>query len=222
MLEGLYDSVFQRDILLRGGAKNEEAFRRVSRFLLDNIGNETSASAIAHALTSAGHRIATSTVDKYINLLEKAYLVYRCDRFDVRGKEVLRNNGKYYVVDQGLRRRVIGDVERDRGHIAENLVYLELLRRGYEVFCGVLPRGEIDFVATNPSPLFGSVGPGTTYVQVSETILDPTTRERELRPFSELTDHYPCILISKDARLDDLGQGIVHRNFYEFLLGANL
>lgn len=224
LLDGLYDSVFQRDILLRGGARNEEAFRRVARYLLSNIGNPTSPVGIAKALAAGGHRVAPNTVDRYLGLLEKAYLVYRCERYDLRGKEVLKTNGKYYAVDQGLRRRVIGAADRDRGHVTENLVYLELRRRGYEVFCGSLPGAEIDFVVNQPNALSSVAAPTATtvYVQVCETLADPTTLDRELRPFSKLKDRYPCVLITKDAQLQALGDGVRHMNLYEFLLGAQL
>lgn len=213
ILDGIYDSVFTRDILLRGKIRNEAAFARVASFVLDNIGNQTSASAISKALKSGGHAVSAETVDSYLSLMQKAHLVYRCDRYDIRGKERLRTNGKYYVVDPGLRNRVIGMRTSNRGHLTENMVFLELVRRGYDVSVGTLPNSEIDFVAQEGNAL--------VYIQVSETVLDPDTLQRELAPFAKLTDGYPRVLITKDR--SDYGQdGVHHINLYDFLLGEPL
>ena len=213
ILDGIYDSVFTRDILLRGKIRNEAAFARVASFVLDNIGNQTSASAIERALKAAGHKVSTDTVDNYLSLMQKAHLIYRCDRYDIRGKERLRTNGKYYVVDPGLRNRVIGLRASNRGHVTENMVFLELVRRGYDVSIGTLPNTEIDFVAQNSTDLY--------YIQVSETVLDPATLERELMPFTKLSDGYPRVLITKD-RTDYRQDGVRHMNLYDFLLGEPL
>lgn len=213
ILDGIYDSVFTRDILLRGKIRNEAAFARVASFVLDNIGNQTSASAIERALKAAGHKVSTDTVDNYLSLMQKAHLIYRCDRYDIRGKERLRTNGKYYVVDPGLRNRVIGLRASNRGHVTENMVFLELVRRGYDVSIGTLPNTEIDFVAQNSTDLY--------YIQVSETVLDPATLKRELTPFTKLSDGYPRVLITKD-RTDYRQDGVRHMNLYDFLLGEPL
>lgn len=213
ILDGIYDSVFTRDILLRGKIRNEAAFARVASFVLDNIGNQTSASAIERALKAAGHKVSTDTVDNYLSLMQKAHLIYRCDRYDIRGKERLRTNGKYYVVDPGLRNRVIGLRTSNRGHVTENMVFLELVRRGYDVSIGTLPNAEIDFVAQNSTDLY--------YIQVSETVLDPATLKRELTPFTKLSDGYPRVLITKD-RTDYRQDGVRHMNLYDFLLGEPL
>ena len=188
ILDGIYDSVFTRDILLRGRIRNEAAFARVASFVLDNVGNQTSASAIEKALGAGGHRVSAETIDNYLSLMQKAHLIYRCDRYDIRGKERLRTNGKYYVVDPGLRNRVLGLRAGNRGHLTENMVFLELIRRGYDVSVGTLPNAEIDFVVQD--------GRSISYVQVSETVLDPTTLERELTPFAKLSDGFPRVLIT--------------------------
>lgn len=213
ILDGIYDSVFTRDILLRGKIRNEAAFARVASFVLDNIGNQTSASAISKALKSGGHAVSAETVDSYLSLMQKAHLIYRCDRYDIRGKERLRTNGKYYVVDPGLRNRVIGLRASNHGHLTENMVFLELVRRGYDVSVGTLPNSEIDFVAQDGGTLF--------YIQVSETVLDPATLKRELAPFAKLSDGYPRVLITKD-RVDYGQDGVRHMNVYDFLLGEPL
>lgn len=213
ILDGIYDSVFTRDILLRGKIRNEAAFARVASFVLDNIGNQTSASAISKALKSGGHAVSAETVDSYLSLMQKAHLIYRCDRYDIRGKERLRTNGKYYVVDPGLRNRVIGLRASNHGHLTENMVFLELVRRGYDVSVGTLPNSEIDFVAQDGGTRF--------YIQVSETVLDPATLKRELAPFAKLPDGYPRVLITKD-RIDYGQDGVRHMNVYDFLLGELL
>lgn len=214
ILDGLYDSVFTRDLLLRGKIRNEAAFTRVARFILDNIGNPTSANSIARTLKSSGQPVGADTVERFLSLITQAYLAYRCDRFDVRGKEHLRTRSKYYAVDQALRRRITGAADRDRGRVLENLVYLELRRRGYDVFTGKIGDLEIDFVARRDG--------STSYVQVSERLDDPATLARELAPFRGLKDHHPCYVLSTDWLGDELGDGVRFRNLYEFLLGRPL
>lgn len=214
ILDGLYDTVFTRDLLLRGRIRNESGFERVARFVLDNIGNPTSANSIARTLKSAGQPVGVDTIERFLSLITQAYLAYRCDRFDVRGKEHLRTNGKYYAVDQALRRRVTGEIDRDRGRVLENLVYLELRRRGYDVSTGRVGDQEIDFVAQREA--------STTYVQVSETVVDPATLARELAPFGKLRDRHPCYVLSTDWLGDELGDGVRFLNLYEFLLGRPL
>lgn len=213
LMEGLYDSVLTRDVVLRGRIRNEAAFARVLSFIMENVGNQTSASAIARALKAGGHSVNAETVDNYLSLLEKAHVLYRCERYDIRGKERLRTNGKYYVVDAGLRNRVIGERSSNRGHVTENMVFLELLRRGCEVAVGTLPSAEIDFVVQKDGC--------RAYVQVSETVMDPSTLERELAPFAKIPDSYPRVLITKDD--EDYGEdGVIHLNLHDFLLGEAL
>ena len=213
LLNGLYDSIYSRDILLRGKIRNESAFLRVAHYAFDNIGNQTSPNSIANSLKNAGHAISSDTVDNYLTLMRNAFLLYSCPRYDIRGKELLRTNGKHYVVDTGLRNRVLGFRSSNHGHITENMVFLELKRRGYEVSVGTLPESELDFVAQSQD--------GRVYIQVCETVLDPNVYKRELTPFSKLKDGYPRTLITKD-RLDYSTEGIRHINLFDFLLGVQL
>jgi predicted AAA+ superfamily ATPase len=213
ILEGLCDSVLNRDIVQRGHIRNEAAFQKVALFVLENIGNQTSAHAIANSLKSAGHSISADTVDNYLTLMCNAHLLYRCHRYDIRGKERLKTNGKYYVVDSGLRNHVLGQRGGNRGHVTENMVFLELRRRGYDVTVGAIDRTEIDFVARRQNE--------QCFIQVSETVLDPTVLARELTPFARLREPYPQILITKD-RGDYSTEGIRHRNLYDFLLGEDI
>ena len=213
ILNGLYDSIYSRDIIQRGKIRNEAAFLRVASFIFDNIGNQTSAHALANTLNSGGHKIGSDTVDNYLNLMCSAFLLYPCARYDIRGKERLSTNGKYYVVDPGLRNRVLGSRMSDHGHITENMVFLELKRRGLEVNVGIFAKTELDFIAQSQEQRF--------YIQVSETVLDQQVLEREIAPFRKLKDGYPRILITKD-RTDYSVEGVRHLNFYDFLFGQEL
>lgn len=213
LLDGLYDSVFSRDIILRGGIRNEAAFIRVMKYVLENIGCQVSAGKIASTLKSQGHPISSDTVDNYLMLMCKAYLLYQCERYDIRGKERLKTNGKYYVVDNGLRNRALGYPSGNRGHLTENHVFMELKRRGYDITVGTISSLEIDFVAKRYDEQF--------YIQVSETVLEEKTLQREVAPFRKIADAYPRILISKDYE-NHSHDGIHHVNFYDFLLGQTL
>ncbi|MCL2883718.1 MAG: ATP-binding protein [Coriobacteriia bacterium] len=213
ILDGLYDSVYSRDILLRGKIKNEAAFLRVASFVFENIGSQISAHAVANTLKSTGHKISSETVDNYLGLMGNAFLIYPCACYDIRGKERLRTNGKYYVVDPGLRNRVLGFRSSNHGHVAENMVFLELKRRGFEVNVGRIANTELDFIAQSHEQRF--------YIQVSETVLDPAVLERETAPFRKLNDGYPRVLITKD-RADYSVEGVRHLNFYDFLFGCGL
>ena len=147
IISGLFDSIFSRDILLRGKIRNEGVFYKVAKFVFDNIGNNISANVIANTLKSQGHKISSDTVDNYLTLMCNAFVIYQCERYDIRGKERLRTNGKYYVADLSLRNKLLGYKQSDLGHLIENLVYLEYKRRGYDVYIGKYDTLEIDFIA---------------------------------------------------------------------------
>ena len=206
---GLFDSIFSRDIILRGKLRDEGNFYKVAKFVLDNIGNQLSANAIANTLKSQGHRISVDAVDNYLTLMCNAFLLYQCERYDIRGKERLRTNGKYYVADVGLRNQLLGYRTGNMGHIIENIVFLELKRRGYEISVGKYNTLEIDFVAIK--------GPDKKYIQVALSALEETVLQRELAPFYEVKDNYPKLLITMDT-LDLSQDGFEHLNLLDFLL----
>jgi predicted AAA+ superfamily ATPase len=209
---GLNDSILSRDIVLRGKIRNEANFYKVAKFVCDNIGSQTSAHSIANTLKTQGHRISTDSVDAYLKLMCDAHLLYQCERYDIRGRERLRTNGKYYVVDTGLRNRLLGYRTGDFGHEMENIVYLQLLRLGYEVSTGVVggvSGREVDFVATR--------GVERAYFQVSQSVLDPAVLKRELAPLITIGDNYGKHLITLD-KLDYSMEGIRHLNLMDFLL----
>lgn len=209
IISGLFDSIFSRDILLRGKIRNEGVFYKVAKFLFDNIGNNISANVIANTLKSQGHKISSDTVDNYLTLMCNAFVIYQCERYDIRGKERLRTNGKYYVADLSLRNKLLGYKQGDLGHIIENLVYLEYKRRGYEVYIGKYDSLEIDFIATKNEEKI--------YVQVALSALDEQVLEREIRPFGLVNDKYPKLLITAD-NIDISQESFTHKNLYSFLL----
>jgi len=209
ILSGLFDSIFTRDIILRGKIRDEGAFYKVAKFVFENIGNNTSANAIKNTMVSHGHKITSDTVDNYLQLMCDAHMLYQCERFDIRGKERLKTNGKYYVVDTGLRNKLIGYRSGNLGHVIENIVYLQLLRLGYEVTVGKNMSYEVDFIAVK--------GSGKLYFQVSLTALDDSTYKREMNSLLKINDQYPKYLITMD-KLDLSKDGIVHLNLFDLLL----
>lgn len=209
----LFDSIFTRDIVMTGQVRNPESFMRVARYLFSNAGSPLSASKIANSLTSAGMKISHPTVDKYITLLCNAHLIYPCYPFDLRGKQILRSSPKYYWIDPGLRRSLLGKTSGNVGHDLENMVFLELKRRGYKVTTGVSEGKEIDFRAVH--------GDDEVYVQVSFTTDSESALSRELRAFEALPPGAQCVLITADRIAPNTGL-VRHLDAFEFLEGAPL
>lgn len=209
ILSGLFDSIFTRDIILRGNIRDEGSFYKVAKFVFENIGNSTSANAIKNTMLSSGHKITSDTVDNYLQLMCDAHMLYQCERYDIRGKERLKTNGKYYVVDTGLRNKLIGYRQGNLGHVIENIVFLQLLRLGYEVNVGKNMSYEVDFIAVK--------GMHRLYFQVSLSALDELTYEREMNSLLKINDQYPKYLITMD-KIDLSKDGIVHVNLFDFLL----
>lgn len=205
---GLFDSIFSRDILLRGKIRDEGKFFRIAKFIGDGIGSQMSVNSIMNTLKSQGYKISAESIDNYITLMCKSFLLYSCERYDIRGRDILRTNGKLYMADLGLRNQLMGYKTGNIGHQIENLVYLELLRQGYEVYVGKLDNKEIDFIATQNNTKI--------YVQVAMTALDENTLIRELDPFYKIKDNYRKVLITADT-IDLSRDGIEHINLYDFL-----
>lgn len=210
----VFDSIFTRDIAMRGAIQDTEVFLRVARFLFDNAGSLVSINKVASTLVSAGHKVSHHTIDKYVRLMVDAHMFYPCRRYDVRGKEYLRGGGKYYFVDPGLRDAFLGSRAGNLGHDLENMVYLELRRRGYDVCVGKTPRGEVDFVCR--------VADGSeVYVQVALTALDEATLARELAAFDGVPTGARCVLLTFD-RLPLATGSVVHIHATDFLEGREL
>lgn len=210
-LEGLYNTIVVKDIISHSKISEPMMLKNILKFIFDNIGNPLSSKKIADTMTSSGRRIDTRTVEKYLEALTESYIIYQAKRYNIKGKQYLKTLEKYYVVDIGLRLMLLGSKQIDAGRILENIVYLELLRRGYDVYVGKVDEFEVDFVAQN--------GKGTTYFQVALSVRDEKTLERELRSLRAIKDHYPKILLTMDDDPEVHYDGIRRINARDWLLG---
>lgn len=215
-LEGIYSTVILRDILQRNTQSNQGLLHKLMLFLCSNIGSITSPSSIGNVLSNEGDiegkgkKIASQTVEKYISMLRSAFIFYSVERYDVKGKQLLKTLGKNYIIDLGFRNMLLGYRDADRGHIIENIVFLELIRRDYHVYVGKFKETEIDFVAEKPNDKL--------YIQVTESMLSPETRERELRPLQMIPDNYEKIVLSMDRNYITSYDGIKSLNLIDWLL----
>lgn len=216
-LEGIYSTVILRDILQRNEQADQNTLHKIVLFLCSNIGSITSPSKIGNVLSDEGDittgkrkNIAGKTVDKYISMLKSAFIFYSVGRYDVKGKQLLKTLGKNYIIDMGFRNMLLGYRDADRGHILENIVFLELLRRDYRVYIGKVGATEIDFVAEKPNDKL--------YIQVTESMNSPETRERELRPLQLIPDNYEKIVLSMDRDFIQSFDGIKSINLIDWLL----
>lgn len=210
-LEGLYNTIVVKDIVNRKRITDTMMLKSVLRFVFDNIGNPLSSKKIADTMTSDGRKIDVKTVEKYLEALSESYIIYQAKRYNIKGRQYLKTLEKYYVVDIGLRFMLLGSRQVDAGHILENVIYLELLRRGYDVYVGKIDTFEVDFVAQNRK--------GTAYFQVALTARDEKTLERELRPLQVIRDHYPKVLLTMDEDPEAQYDGIRRLNARDWLLG---
>lgn len=210
-LNGIYNTIVVKDITQRNKFPDTMMLESVLRFAYDNIGNILSTKKIADTMTSDGRKIDTKTVEKYLNALMESYMLYQCKRYNIKGKQYLKTLDKYYAVDMGMRKVLLGSKAMDAGHILENIVYLELLRRGYDVYIGKVDDLEVDFVAMDDK--------GMTYYQVSATVRDEKTLKRELASLQSINDHYPKILLTLDDDPEMEYAGIRKINAVDWLLG---
>ncbi len=189
-LSGLYNTIVLKDVVARRKITDITQLESVVKFLADNIGNLTAIKRISDAMTSAGRKITAHTVENYISALVASYIFYPVSRYDTKGMQYLKNGQKYYLSDVGLRNVIIGTKTGDMGHILENIIFLELLRRGGEVYVGKADNAEIDFVVIN--------GENKVYYQVALTVREESTLKRELAPLQNMSDHYPKYLLTLD------------------------
>lgn len=224
LLDGIYSTVVVRDILEREKRRGQRQItdpvllRKIILFLADNIGSSVSISSIGNTLVNeglleGGKRKGTPsahTVQAYVSALMESYFFYEIKRFDIKGKEYLRTLGKYYIVDIGLRNYLLGFRNRDSGHAIENVVYFELLRRGYDVAIGKIDHAEVDFIATSADDKI--------YIQVTESMQSEDVRKRELAPLQKIRDNYEKIVLSLDTGLDASYDGIKSENLINWLL----
>ena len=220
-LEGIYNTVIVKDIEERQNRKEKDPNKRkvsdisllknISKFLASSIGSPVSIKRIADYITSSGRKVSQNTIDDYIEALVQAYVFYQVDRYDVEGKQLLKQNGKFYIVDLGLRRYLLPKREYDLGYSLENVIYLELLRRGYEVNVGKLGQTEVDFVAKKDDVI--------SYYQVTASLTEQTTFEREIRPLKKINDNYPKKILTLDRFTLGNYEGIEVLNAVDWLLG---
>lgn len=211
-LEGIYSTVVLKDIVQRLKVENVGVLERLIRYLFAEIGSLQNVNKITNTLVSLGNKISNKTVSNYISGVEDAMLLYKAERYNVKGRKVLGGNVKYYVVDLGLRQLIAGDRVGDLGHILENIVYLELLKRGYQVFIGVVEHGEVDFLATKS-------GKDTMYIQVALNTEKESTLKRELKPLQKIEDNYPKYLLTMDEIMPEQNfNGIIKTSVLDWLI----
>lgn len=227
LLDGIYSTVVVRDILERERRRGQrqitdaELLRKVIRFLADNVGNTTSLNTISNTLVSEKllenrarqGKPATQTIAAYVGALKESYLFYDIKRYDIKGKEELKTLGKYYIVDTGLRNYLLGYRDLDTGHVIENIVYFELLRRGYDVAVGKVGSKEVDFIATKDEEKI--------YYQVTDEMIAESTRARELAPLMEIRDNYEKTVIARSVDSTASVEGIKICRLTDFLLESN-
>ena len=209
-LEGIYNTILLKDVVQRRKIPDPMMLDSVAKFVFDSIGSELSTRRIADTLTSDGRKSDSRTIERYLDALLESFLIYRAGRYDVKGKQLLKTREKYYVVDPGLRRHLLSGRSQDVGHVLENVVFLELLRRGCKVHIGKVGSLEIDFVAETSN--------GLEYYQVAATVRDTSTLERELAPLRKIRDHYPKVLLTLDEDPSDNIDGIRKLNVLDWLL----
>ena len=210
-IEGIYNTILIKDVATREKINDISVLESILKTIASSIGSPISTKKISDTLISAGRKISANTVDAYLRALTDSYILYNATRYDIKGRQYLKTLGKYYFVDTGIRNMILSQSARDLGHLLENIVYLELLRRKNKVNIGKLAEKEVDFVTTE----FDTV----EYYQVSASVLDENTLARELAPLREIRDNYPKILLT----LDEIGansnyDGIKHINVIEWLL----
>ena len=210
-MDGIFSTIVYKDIMARNNITDKILLENILKFIYDSIGSPISTKKISDTLTSKGMSTSNHTVENYITAFIESFLIYKAERFDVKGKNLLVRDYKYYSVDTGLRSYLLGKkADSDMGHILENIVYLELLRRGYKVYVGKVDELEVDFVTENRD--------GLKYYQVALTTRDEKVLERELRSLRKTGDHYPKYLLTLDMDLETDYDGITKINVIDWLL----
>lgn len=202
-IEGIYASILIKDVTQRKTITDVSLLERIIRFLGSSIGSPISAKKICDTIISSGRKTSINIIDAYLKALLDSYIFYKVERYDIKGRRFLKTLGKYYIVDMGLRNHLLMNSESDIGLQLENIVYLELIRRGYQVSIGKFADKEIDFVANGQDGLW--------YFQVSATVLDSNTLKRELAPLKAIHDNYPKVLLT----LDEIGDGSEHEGIMQ-------
>ena len=213
-LNDIYNTIVKKDIIDRNNIKDVALLENIIKYLFNNVGSPISTKKISDYLNSnkVVQKSNHQTIDNYLNMLEKSYIIYKADRTDVKSKSLLKTLGKYYVSDSGIRNIILGFRNINEGHLLENIVYLELLRRGYRVNIGKIGDYEVDFVAENPHTI--------RYYQVAQSISDEDVRAREIRSLENIPDNYEKIILSMDRSINNDYNGIKVRNIISWLLDS--
>jgi len=209
-LAGIYNTIVLKDIVTRKRIQDVSMLESVIRYMFDNVGNLCSFRKIAGTMTSDGRKISANTVENYIQAMVDSYIIYKVSRYDIKGKQYLTTGDKYYLADIGLRNYLLGRKPMDMGHILENIIFLELKRRGFSVYVGKIGTTEIDFIAQSDK--------GIEYYQVSLSVRNTTTLEREIRSLDQISDHNPKYLLTLDEDPIVSHNGIMQINALDWLL----
>ncbi len=209
-LESLFHTIVIKDIANKNKIGDIMMLESVVRFVFDNIGNRLSSKKISDTMTSNGRKISVKTVEKYLRALSESFVVYQAKRYNIKGKSYLKTHDKYYLVDVGLRQVLLGSKSHDVGHILENIIYLELIRRHYDVYVGKFDEYEVDFVAMHDK--------GLIYYQVAASVRDEKTLERELKSLKKINDSYPKYLLTLDEDPFMEFDGIIKLNAIDWLM----
>lgn len=212
-LQGIYNTIILKDVMQRRSFRDVMMLESIVAFVMDNIGNTLSSKKIADTMTSSGRKIDVKTVEKYLSALQESFIIYKAGRYNIKGRQLLKTMEKYYLVDVALRQVILGRQGVDLGHLLENIVYLELLRRNQHVFIGKSDNLKIDFVTIN--------GQDISYYQVAATVRDENTLRRELTPLQNIRDNHPKWLLTLDDDPDINLQGIRKVNVLQWLLHKN-
>ena len=208
-LDGVYNTVLMKDVISKNNIKDTMMLESIIKFIFDNIGQLVSTNKISNTLSSNNRKNSVNTIESYITNLIDSYIIYKISRYDIKGKEYLKTGDKYYVCDLGLRNFLLGTT-KDYGSILENVIFLELKRRGYEIYIGKYEDEEVDFIIKNND--------GIKYIQVALSVRDESTLKRELKPLKNIKDNYPKYLITLDYDTNDF-DGIKQISAIDFLLG---
>lgn len=210
-IDGIYNTILIKDVAKREGITDISLLESIVKVMASSVGSPISTKRISDTINSAGRKTSVNSIDNYMKALCDAYIFYKVDRFDIKGRQYLKTLGKYYIVDTGIRNMLLSSGASDIGHLIENIAYFELLRRGYKVNIGKLSEKEVDFVAKNSN--------GLEYYQVSASVLDENTLKRELSPLESISDHFPKVLLTLDEVPKGANfNGIRHLNLIDWLL----
>jgi predicted AAA+ superfamily ATPase len=213
-IDGIYNTILLKDVASREHINDIALLESIVKFLASGIGSQVSAKKISDTLNSSGRKISVNTVETYLRALVNSFIFYKANRYDIKGKQHLKTLGKYYIVDTGIRNLLQAASSADLGHVLENIVYLELIRRAYTVSIGKLDEKEVDFVTASAS--------GFAYYQVAATVLDENTLRRELEPLQKIRDNHPKYLLTLDEYMPNANyDGILQVNVVDWLLGGS-